>query len=91
MGTRLADRHGVAAIDATACATAAAAAIVTRRARRSERSRWSRWTPRSSALVSGLPACRWEWEAAAWIATRSEELRWLADAMAGAAPPPGKA
>jgi hypothetical protein len=88
---RLADRHSVAATDAPALSMAVAAAIVMRRARRRGRSRWSRWRPRSSAVVFGLPACRSQWDAAAWRAIRREELRWLADAMAGAAPPPDTA
>jgi hypothetical protein len=38
-------------------------------------------------VISDLPACRWDWDGAAWLATRSEELRWLTDAMANAAAP----
>jgi hypothetical protein len=82
MITRHADRHSVAAIATTARPTAAAAGSVMRPAGR------SRWTPRSSALAPNLPACRWEWEADAWLTARSEELRWLADARPGVAAAP---
>jgi hypothetical protein len=47
--------------------------------------RWSTWKPRESAVACDLPASRWDWDEADWLALRGEELRWLADAAAARA------
>jgi hypothetical protein len=52
-----------------------------------ERRRWSAWKPRDSAVARDLPASRWDWDDAAWLALRGEELGWLADAVAARAAP----
>jgi hypothetical protein len=49
--------------------------------------RWSAWKPRDSAVARDLPASRWDWDDAAWLALRGEELGWLADAVAARATP----